>query len=156
METLLMLVASLTLVLAGNPQVDKLFEDYFEWKIDTFRVSFLSWIPKELSLMKSIFSAILLHDRIWQTCWRNRWLHWRTISKTWKGLWGFSRSSRYTFATDWCPIKSAWTKICQGAKKRVSILCQRNGSWRIFLCTYQFHEWCSFFMAKLFCHQRKF
>ena len=36
-----MLVASFTLVIAGNPQVDKLFEDYFEWKIDTFKVSLL-------------------------------------------------------------------------------------------------------------------
>ena len=41
MEILLMLVASFTLVIAGNPQVDKLFEDYFEWKIDTFKVSLL-------------------------------------------------------------------------------------------------------------------
>ena len=58
-----MLVASFTLVLAGNPQVDKLFEDYFEWKIDTFKVSLRLNIQPLLSLI-SIFSAILLRDRI--------------------------------------------------------------------------------------------
>ena len=58
-----MLVASFTHVLAGNPQVDKLFEDYFEWKIDTFKVSLRLNIQPLLSLI-SIFSAILLRDRI--------------------------------------------------------------------------------------------
>ena len=58
-----MLVASFTLVLAGNPQVDKLFEDYFEWKIDTFKVRLRLNIQPLLSLI-SIFSAILLRDRI--------------------------------------------------------------------------------------------
>ena len=28
-------------VKAENPQADKLFQDYFEWKIDTFKVNFM-------------------------------------------------------------------------------------------------------------------
>ena len=56
MEILLMLVASFTLVIAGNPQVDKLFEDYFEWKIDTFKVSLLFEYTTYTSIKEYIFN----------------------------------------------------------------------------------------------------
>ena len=54
-----MLVASFTLVLAGNPQVDKLFEDYFEWKIDTFKVSLLFEYTTIIVTNKYLFSNII-------------------------------------------------------------------------------------------------
>ena len=54
-----MLVASFTLVIAGNPQVDKLFEDYFEWKIDTFKVSLLFEYTTIIVTNKYLFSNII-------------------------------------------------------------------------------------------------
>ena len=58
----LLILLTLSFTALGDPQADKLFEDYFEWKIDTFKVSSFSIALYPIHIF--FFSAILLPDWI--------------------------------------------------------------------------------------------